>query len=774
MTSVYGSTTGLQDAYLTENPEVSLFYPTVTLDQPNHVETYLLPFDTGDFRRCTIPYKGDYITDITIKMSLPGLVNTNDNFWTFSGTPPPGYVSFYGYTPQNNIFSKILKITPSNFDVNQVNLFQNQVLPYISNVAAGPDFSLFTVSDSNYIFVAGNNSKGQLGTGNTSNVTAMISYFPPFNIPVAKIACGKSHTAVLDSSGTIWTCGDNSKGQLGNGIVGQTSPVTSFVPVATGSFLDIQCTNYATLILVSGGQVAKTGTNVYGELGSDTTVYSSFVYLTDSGFPPGITSISCGPDFTLLASSSSVYSSGNNSSGQLGRGSFSSSIFGFSAVSYETSSPTWPVKLMTGNGYSVITDTNMLSAWVTGNIGLNNFSNYVNSSHKFFNATIYGENSVGFSSVYNNLTTVNFISGGLVVEYDTYNLYAYPPTHYTYVASYPIFSFGTVTLFGNSIMGDLTNGALGTGLGGCNTYNNIIGIPAVIKNYITFTFPFNTGAITTVFDSIDVANYFGYDYKDLNILPSNFYYFVGSSTLTSTLTLRQSGFIQGYDVAVPNTNTYKYPSWQNIINSMSLYIGNQLIQYFPQEFLEFKKEISNTYKNRPILKLIEGDGTIVVPIARTFFIDTGLLKMIPIHALGNQDVQLRVDIGIPIPGMALSTLVTYVKLKDASPNTVYSMVVPSVTTRDPKGPCTKIFSSGTFQNLTFNGEHMADSNSSNVAPFDSLLNVPLLGNCYVFDGPINFSRIRDIQVTSSPTSNIYYENLNVLQIKSGLAGLLFS
>jgi len=444
MSEVYGAVTGLQDRFLTDSPDVSLFYPNVTVDQPNHIENYVLPFDTIDNRICTIPYKGDFISDISIKITLPGLVNTNDNFWTFGGTPPPGYASFYSISRQN---SPLMQITPSNFDVNQINLFQNKVSPYVSNVAAGPDFSLFTVSNSNYIFVAGNNSSGQLGTGNTSNVTSMISYFPPFNIPVAKIACGKSHTAILDSSGTIWTCGDNSKGQLGNGIVGQVLPVTSFIPVATGTFLDVQCTNYATLILVSGGKVAKTGTNVYGELGSDTSAYYSFVYVTDSGFPSVVSNVACGPDFTLIATSSSIYSSGNNSSGQLGQGSFSSFIFGFATVSTDstgyTSGFTYPVRLMAGNGYSSITDSTKRYIWFSGIIGINslkyNTHIYVNSSKSFF-----GTNA-SFSNVYNNLTTLSITFDVLppsIITYNTNSLnYNVPTLNYLSTTIYPVFSF---------------------------------------------------------------------------------------------------------------------------------------------------------------------------------------------------------------------------------------------------------------------------------------------------------------------------------------------
>jgi hypothetical protein len=760
--SVYGAVTGMQDAFLTENPDFTHFNDQIERNDPSVLETYILPFDTQDNRISTIPLRGEYISDITLKMSLPGLVNTNDNFWTFID-PPIGYLSIYS---SNRQVSPLIQITPANFDINQINNF-NLMVPKLAG--AGPDFSLIMDTSGN-LNVAGNNSSGQLGIGTLSNATAMISYTPSFALPVSKIACGLSHSAVLDASGTLWTCGDNSKGQLGNGISGQVDPVTTFVPVANGNYLDIQCTNYGTLILISGGQVAKTGTNTTGELGADTATYYSFVYLTEVS---SVTSISCGPDFTLMATSSAVYSSGNNNVGQLGQASFNSNVIGFTTCSFLSSTPTFPVKIMTGNQYSALTDSTKTKLWVTGIIGMYALSNstygkYFNGGHNFFN----GDAISAFSTVYNNRDSITIsYNSGQVINYNSIN--SGYTGNFTGVPT-SIFSFGTVTLFGNNIYGSLASGLLGSGLGSYTNYYDIIQLPSVVSNYITFYFPFDTGNILLVFDTINVANFFGYDYLDLTVLSNNLYYLElpASSFFKSTLSLRQSGFIQGYDKAVPNTSTYKYPPWNAIIKSVSLYMGKQLIQNIPVEFMKFKKEISNSYKNRPILNLLEGDGTSVVPEYRVFLIDTGLLKNIPIHATKNQDIQLWVDFN-PIVNMTLAILVTYVHFANSIDNTDYTIAVPQVNTDFPKNPCTKIFTTNTFQSLEFNGELMFNSDSSNVAPFDTFTNVPLTGNSVVFNGPVNLSRIRDIQVTS-PNSNVYYETINILKISGGISGLLFS
>jgi hypothetical protein len=361
----------------------------------------------------------------------------------------------------------------------------------------------------------------------------------------------------------------------------------------------------------------------------------------------------------------------------------------------------------------------------------------------------------------------------------------------------PVLPFPNFYILGkNFIQGDLTNSKMFVGSLGGSVSQEILSIPKLINNKFVFSLPFNTNDgfgysppeknlyfppiyNCIVFDSLDVATFFGFEADNLTSLPDGTFYIEKRSIsydpneFTGTLTLKQIGFLQGYPSSgIPIVSQYQYPAWNSIINSVNLYMGKQLIQKIPSEFLKFKKEISNSFKNRPILDLLEGNGQNIVPEYTSYYIYTDLLNNIPIHATQNQDVQLVID-HTEISNMGLSAIITYVKFRKPINNTDYLIAVPQVSTSFPKNPCTKIFTSGTFNTLKFNGEFMFDSDSSNVASYINFLNVPITGNSVVFNGPINLSRIRDIDVYA-PNSNVYYETLNVLKISGGISGLLFS
>jgi hypothetical protein len=1043
MNSVYGAVTGMQDAFLTADPQVTLFTKNTTYDDPNITQTYAIPFDTSDNRIATIPSRGDYIDDITLKMSLPGLVNTNDNYWIFND-PPQGYMNIYNTNRQVN---SVARIAPSDFDINQVNYFSNIT---ISKVGSGPDFSVIH-NQSNVFSVAGNNTFGQLGTGNTSNVYSMIPIYIQITVPIVNIACGKSHSVILDASGTMWVSGDNSKGQLGTGT---TVSTTTFIQALSSPLIsNIACNDYSTWILSVDNNVSCTGMNISGELGGIFVSSSTFQNMNEVTFP--IYSITCGPDFTFLTTASNVWASGNNDVGQLGVGNMSSSVHGFTQCNFqvymngyppdraykiiivdnvtasingtnytlETGTLEFIVNTITvtyhlngdyfemfnprirtvfsrtftgsntvdmsfinfgnvdGNGASIVgneysvtpimtplsgldvlnftlvslnggffnqsgpltiidnngfilvynpttdvfsnvtnnvsytrtttgpTNPSVLDILSFGNIDytgtsivgnqydfinifddthvtLNNditlietisgtlsfmydetttltyepeFDRFSNGFGTYFTRTITGDNpsvldtlnfgnidGQGTSIVYNiynfytNISKIKIVTGkkyacildlqenylwlsgtialGTYPWYSNTPLYYGTPTNsffqgniilqesftplpagiikdifgmvdstlilttfgamilgpdYSFIYNSNtlantvsnVFNMSTLLIIENkSIFGDLSNGILGNGLGGYYTDGDIMSIPKVVNNYIQFGLPYSN--IYIVFDNIEVANYFGYNYKDLRQLPSGVYY---TNVSRSAMTLRQSGFIQGFDQVI--TGQFKYPPWNSILVSASLYIGNQYIQTIPAEFMKFKHDIETTYNNRPVLDLLEGNGEDVVPTYRVYFIDMGLLSKIPIHAIQNQDVQIRLEYNT-IPGIQLSLIVSYTKFKTIK-NSDYTLCVRQVTENFPKGPCTKIYTSNTFTSLKFNGENMFNSDYSNVSALESFTNVPTVGNSVVFNGPVNLSRIRDIKV-DAPNSNVYYETLNFLKVSGDIAGLLFS
>jgi alpha-tubulin suppressor-like RCC1 family protein len=86
---------------------------------------------------------------------------------------------------------------------------------------------------------------------------------------VVAVAAGNGHTLALEEDGTLWACGDNSVGQLGDGTwVSRTAPVeiAGFVGVEAVAAGDVH-----SAALKSDGTVWAWGHNFYGQLGNGTT-----------------------------------------------------------------------------------------------------------------------------------------------------------------------------------------------------------------------------------------------------------------------------------------------------------------------------------------------------------------------------------------------------------------------------------------------------------------------------------------------------------------------
>ncbi len=136
------------------------------------------------------------------------------------------------------------------------------------------------------------------------------------------IAAGTSHTAVLRSDGTVWTFGSNIYAALGrNALVSpDPNPVPGFVPGLTGVTAIVAGSDH-TVALRSDGTVWTFGLNAAGQLGSVTLPVS--VQDQVAAQVPGLTSvtaIAAGAYHTLaLRSDGTVWSFGDNRSGDLGR-----------------------------------------------------------------------------------------------------------------------------------------------------------------------------------------------------------------------------------------------------------------------------------------------------------------------------------------------------------------------------------------------------------------------------------------------------------------------
>ena len=162
----------------------------------------------------------------------------------------------------------------------------------------------------------GRNVNGQLGLNDTIQRNTPVQVFGISSSATA-VACGRYHKAVLLADGTVRTFGRKTDGQLGvNDTTNRSTPVQVFG--ISSSATAIACGYYVTAILLADGTVRTFGRNTNGQLGvNDTTNRSTPVQVF--GISSSATAVACGGYHTaVLLADGSVRTVGYNNSGQLG------------------------------------------------------------------------------------------------------------------------------------------------------------------------------------------------------------------------------------------------------------------------------------------------------------------------------------------------------------------------------------------------------------------------------------------------------------------------
>lgn len=180
---------------------------------------------------------------------------------------------------------------------------------------AGMNHSLFLKADGS-VWAAGENSTGKFGNGTNTNSTTPIQVTGLTNI--VAVSAGGQHSLFLKNNGTVWASGLNTFGQLGDSTnTDKNSPVqvsglSGIIAIAAGGNGGSH-----SLFLKNDGTVWACGNNNYGQLGDGTTT-SKNAPVQVVGLS-GISSVAAGNGHSLfLKNDGTAWVCGYNSNGQLG------------------------------------------------------------------------------------------------------------------------------------------------------------------------------------------------------------------------------------------------------------------------------------------------------------------------------------------------------------------------------------------------------------------------------------------------------------------------
>jgi alpha-tubulin suppressor-like RCC1 family protein len=185
------------------------------------------------------------------------------------------------------------------------------------SLVAGDSFTMVNKPDGT-VWTWGDDSRGQQGDNQANNPAATPQQVPSLS-GITSVAAGGDHALAVKSDGTVWAWGADDQSQCGDGgtsdllVATQLSGLANIVSVAAG-----QVNGFA---IDNGGNLYAWGNNDNGQLGDGTTNSQSTPEAITS--VTGVVKVVSSPNFTLaLKSDGTVWATGSNGNGALGDGTY--------------------------------------------------------------------------------------------------------------------------------------------------------------------------------------------------------------------------------------------------------------------------------------------------------------------------------------------------------------------------------------------------------------------------------------------------------------------
>ncbi|XP_057850458.1 PH, RCC1 and FYVE domains-containing protein 1 isoform X2 [Cryptomeria japonica] len=201
----------------------------------------------------------------------------------------------------------------------------------VAKVSCG-EWHTAVVASSGALFTFGDGSFGALGHGDTRSVLVPKQVESLKSLKTITVACGPWHTAAVvevlpgnlssnSSARKLFTWGDGDKGRLGHGDKEKKLVPTCVAALGNCSFIQVACGQTLTVTLTVSGQVYTMGSRAHGQLGNPQADGKAIVLVEGKLKGEFVEEISSGSfHVAVLTSKGEVYTWGKGANGRLGHG----------------------------------------------------------------------------------------------------------------------------------------------------------------------------------------------------------------------------------------------------------------------------------------------------------------------------------------------------------------------------------------------------------------------------------------------------------------------